>query len=173
MDIKLEQHYDKIYRYCFFKLHHQQLAEDIAQETFLHFLESERYTDKGKTLAFLYTIARNLCIDYYRKEKPESLPREWDSMMPADEKSMQWAENLSLYVALKELPREERELIFLRVVNEVPMGELTQLYQMSRFALYREIKRILKKLERSLSDENRNKTAAATGISGTGANREE
>lgn len=33
----LEEQYDKIYRYCYFKLHHQQMAEDITQETFFVF----------------------------------------------------------------------------------------------------------------------------------------
>ena len=41
MDI--EEQYDKIYRYCYFKLSNQQLAEDITQETFLRFLESNTY----------------------------------------------------------------------------------------------------------------------------------
>lgn len=35
MDI--EEQYDKIYRYCYFKLHDMQLAQDITQETFLRF----------------------------------------------------------------------------------------------------------------------------------------
>jgi len=31
----LEEQYDKIYRYCYFKVRHCQTAEDITQETFL------------------------------------------------------------------------------------------------------------------------------------------
>ena len=30
----LSEQYDKIYRYCYFKVHHCQTAEDITQETF-------------------------------------------------------------------------------------------------------------------------------------------
>ena len=33
--------YDKLYRYCFFKLHHQQDAEDITQEVLLRSLALE------------------------------------------------------------------------------------------------------------------------------------
>lgn len=31
----IEKQYDKIYRYCYFKLHNRHTAEDITQETFL------------------------------------------------------------------------------------------------------------------------------------------
>lgn len=41
--MELEEQYDKIYRYCYFKLQHVQKAEDITQETFLRYLESKRY----------------------------------------------------------------------------------------------------------------------------------
>ena len=63
----LEQYYDDIYRYCYLRLNDRHAAEDMAQETFLRFLEASEYRDMGKPLAFLYTIARNLCIDYMRR----------------------------------------------------------------------------------------------------------
>ncbi len=74
--IDLEAQYDKIYRYCYFKLHSREAAEDITQETFLRFLQSESYQEKGKSLAYLYTIARNLCINNFRKALGEGGSRE-------------------------------------------------------------------------------------------------
>ena len=74
MDI--EEQYDKIYRYCYFKLSNQQLAEDITQETFLRFLESNTYYEKGKKLRYLYTIAHNLCVDIYRRKTEDPLTEE-------------------------------------------------------------------------------------------------
>lgn len=65
MDI--EQYYDKIYRYCFFKVNNRSLAEDLTQETFLRFLNS----DSRQPERYLYTIAKNLCIDEYRKNRYE------------------------------------------------------------------------------------------------------
>ena len=38
--IDIEEQYDKIYRYCYFKLKNQHLSEDITQETFLRFLRA-------------------------------------------------------------------------------------------------------------------------------------
>ena len=49
----LEEQYEKIYRYCYFRLRHQQMAEDITQETFLRFLESGNYCERGKKLRYI------------------------------------------------------------------------------------------------------------------------
>lgn len=73
MSLDLEEQYDKIYRYCYFRLHQRETAEDITQETFLRFFESRGYVNKGKSLQYLYTIAHNLCVNEYRKPKTEPL----------------------------------------------------------------------------------------------------
>lgn len=66
MDI--EEQYDKIYRYCYFKLYDKQLAQDITQETFLRFFRQDLCLDSNKELPYLYTIAKNLCVDNFRKK---------------------------------------------------------------------------------------------------------
>ncbi len=71
-----DEQYDKIYRYCYFKLRHQQMAEDITQETFLHFLENSNYCERGQKIRYLYTIAHNLCADTYRGRQTEALEDE-------------------------------------------------------------------------------------------------
>ena len=85
MSADLEEQYNKIYRYCYMKLGHRQTAEDLTQETFLRFLADRSYQDMGRELAYLYTIARNQCIDYYRKEKPVALPEELSGGREEDE----------------------------------------------------------------------------------------
>ena len=69
MSLELEKQYDKIHTFCYFKVKKQEVAEDITQETFLKYFSTTEYLEKGKKLAFLYTIARNLCNDYFRKIK--------------------------------------------------------------------------------------------------------
>ena len=149
MNIDINEHYDKIYRYCYFKLKNEQQAEDVTQETFLRFLESSRYQDVGRPLAYLYTIARNLCTDEFRRIKTEELKEEVEQI--GFEDSVIERENLRQ--AIKELTKEEEELLLLRYVNELPFSDLCRLYGKSRFALYRELTGITKKLERRLSDE--------------------
>ena len=70
--MNLENAYDKIYRYVYFKMKDQTVAEDITQETFLRFI-SQKGSIQGYEIKYLYTIARNLCVDEYRRVKPDSL----------------------------------------------------------------------------------------------------
>lgn len=154
----LEEQYDKIYRYCYFKLKNPQLAEDVTQETFLRFFESRSYKENGRSLAYLYTIARNLCIDEFRKVDTEALKEE--IVQTGFEEAVIEQENLRQ--ALETLSKEEQELLLLRYVNELSYAQLCKLYRKSRFALYREISRIVEKLERRISDESETKRGAGS-----------
>ena len=73
MTLNIEEQYDKIYRYCYFKLHSTELAEDVTQETFLRYLEHYSGVQTASAIKYLYTIARNLCADEYRKPKTEPI----------------------------------------------------------------------------------------------------
>ena len=64
--MNLENQYDRIFKYLYFHLHDKHMAEDMTQEAFLRFLGSRTYRDENRQLQYLYTIARNLCSQYYR-----------------------------------------------------------------------------------------------------------
>lgn len=160
MSIDLEEQYDRVYRYCYYRLRHTQLAEDITQEAFLRYFESRGIENTGRPLAFLYTVARNLCIDEYRKRKPLEL----SDNLPGEDMESALLDSVILRQALHELTEHERELVLLRYVNEVPVSDLANFYGISRFALYRETKSVLKKLERRISDESENEKAAERNI---------
>ena len=141
MHTDLDEQYDKIYRYCYMKLRHQQTAEDITQETFLRFLENKTYKDMGKEISYLYRIARNLCIDQIRKQKNEALSEELSGWM---------AVHMDLRKAIKSLDAQEQELVFLRYVNELSVGKTAEILGISRFALYRKDRECLKKLKKEM-----------------------
>lgn len=149
MSADLEEQYDKIYRYCYMKLGHRQTAEDITQETFLRFLADHRYQDMGRELAYLYTIARNQCIDYYRKQKPLTLSEE----VPLENGEERLLTSLALQKAVGRLSEEEQELIFLKYVNELTAAEISRILGWSRYAVYRRLKACLKKLKENLGKE--------------------
>lgn len=74
---------DSIFRFCLVRVSNREQALDIVQETFLRLWES--MIDEKEILnhkAFLFTIARNLIIDWYRKNKSLSL----DSMLSNEDK---------------------------------------------------------------------------------------
>ena len=145
-----EEQYDKIYRYCYFRVRNEAIAEDITQETFLRFLENNTYQEKGYALHYLYTIARNLCVDEYRKRVEVPLIKDVKEELLEDV----WIEQLSVRFALEKLTEEERELILLRFVNEVPISVICKFQNCSRFALYRKINKILKKLKQDIGEND-------------------
>ena len=149
MDI--EEQYDKVYRYCYMHTGHQQTAEDITQEAFLRFLEDHSYREMGKCLAYLYTIARNLCTDYYRKKKEMPLPCDYE--LPGEDEQDGLIQMMELRKAVNRLEEEEQELILLRYVNDVPINDIGRILGISRFAVYRRLRTCLKKLREELEKE--------------------
>lgn len=146
----LEEQYDKIYRYCYFKTHSRETAEDITQEAFLRFFESRSYTDRGSALQYLYTIARNLCTDEYRRAKPCLLDEESQGSYSDNE----MLRRSYLRAALEKMDESDRELLLLRYVNEVPVNVIAGLYGISRFALHRRLSKAVKDLKDRLGEED-------------------
>lgn len=159
LSIDLEQQYDKIYRYCYFKLHSRTLAEDVTQETFLRFLESKTYQNKGQALRYLYVIARNLCIQHHRTRPLESLPQ----TLADYDAPQRMMTSLTLQSALQALSEQERELVLLRYVNDVPVSVLCKLFGLSRFAVYRKTKGAIRILQDQLKEEDFDETGTQTG----------
>lgn len=150
MSLDINEHYDKIYRYCYLRVSNRETAEDLTQETFLRYLERPQYHNIDKTLQLLYTIAGNLCKDEYRRQKTEEIPEETASDENIEESVIT---DYALSEALKKLSPVDREIILLRYINDVPIGVIANIYSMSRFALNRRIKKILAELHNELGKE--------------------
>lgn len=150
MSFDIDDQYDKIYRYCYLRVKHREIAEDLTQETFLRYLEHPQYHNIDKTLQLLYTIAGNLCTDEFRKRKPSELLDEAVSDVDVEDAVLS---SFSLQQALGGLTGEERELILLRYINEVPINVISKLYGISRFAVSRRIKKILEALYKDMGKE--------------------
>ena len=148
MDI--QQQYQKIFQYCSSRLASRETAEDITQETFLRFYEHPEYQNSGHEIQYLYTIARNLCIDSYRQKPTEPLPEEIPeehSQEPA------WVERFALRAILDKLPADDREVIVLRYVSELSVTEIAKICGVSWFSMNRRIKRILKEMRQEFEKE--------------------
>ena len=144
--LNLEDQYDRIFKYLYFHLHDKHAAEDLTQEAFLRFLGSRTYRDENRQLQYLYTIARNLCRQYYRDRTIlYSLDEEVDiPVMESFEQIL--TDQMILRKALQKLSTEEKELLFLRYVNDVPVSVISGLYRISRFTVYRKLRSILQKV---------------------------
>lgn len=147
----LEEQYDKIFRYCYFKIYDKQSAQDITQETFLRFYSRGLKLDGAGKLPYLYTIARNLCVDEFRKKSAVCLEDLGEEA--ACDASEEWIDRLALKAAMARLPQEERELLFLRYVNEISVTSICRITGMSRFAVYRRLSKSAKQLKEELKKE--------------------
>ena len=151
MDI--EQQYDKLLRYCYMKLRDRALAEDLTQETFIKFFESKDYHSIGKEMAYLYTIARNLCIDYFRKHKDElieDLPTKIQEMPESRDKVEDIVDRISIEQALDSLTADEREAVVFRFSGELSVEDIAKSMDISRFAVRRRISSALEKLRKEM-----------------------
>lgn len=152
MSLELEEQYDKIYKYCYFKVNNKHVAEDLTQETFLSYFSQNSYINRGKTLAYLYTIAKNKCTDYFRKEK--SVPLNED--IEAPDELIKLDTSFSVGQAIKHLDKEKQEILLLRFSNELGIGELAKIMNISRFAVYRRLNAALNELKGILREEDFN-----------------
>lgn len=125
--------YDKIYRYCFYKMRKAVVAEDITQETFLRFFGQQSKIKRGEDMAYLYTIAKNLCVDYFRKKAPIELPDDYPTMDFTDQSDLM----IDIRSALEKLDEQHREIILLRYLGGLSVNETAENMGISRFAVYR------------------------------------
>lgn len=153
MSLNLQDQYDKIYRYCYFKVNNAEMAEDLTQETFLKYFNQTSYINRGKPLAYLYTIARNLCIDFYRKPVEQSFDGEIISNDGVSTFETSFAIKDSVHDAVKTLPKDLQELILLRFANDLGIGEIAGIMGISRFAVYRKFNLALGTLKTILQEE--------------------
>ena len=143
----LEDQYDKLYRYCYFRVRDVQTAEDLVQETFLRWLDHYPGQREREALPTLYTIARNLCVDVTRQR--ETLPLQETDQVAAD------PAGTLVERALETLTPQDQELLLLRYANQVPLQALSRLTGLSRFAIYRRCGRLLTQLREALREEER------------------
>lgn len=145
MDLKVQ--YDRLLRYCYMKTKDRFTAEDIVQETFLRFWQSHSYEETGKEMAYLYTIARNLCMDEFRREKPLDIDSYSELLEYQDMRTDYIMDSLAVTEALEKLPDNLREIVVLRYVSEMSSADIGKILNLSRFSVNRRLKEGLKILK--------------------------
>ena len=145
MDLKVQ--YDRLLRYCYMKTKDRFLAEDIVQEVFLRFWQKRSYQDTEKEMAILYTIARNLCIDEFRKTVPQSIEDHPELAACKDDEPESHLDRMVVEAALEELPEDLREMVVMRYVCEMSAADIGRVMKMSRFSVNRRLKEGLSRLK--------------------------
>lgn len=146
---------DAIFRFCCLKVSPREVAEDITQETFMRFWQAVREgTVMRNDRALLYTIARNLIIDWYRKKKESSLDallENGDTFRGESETDVTLpAEAAEVLRAVHLLDDQSREAVLLRFVEGLSPKEIGELSGESANVISVRINRAVKKVRTSL-----------------------
>jgi|ERR1041385_1650761 RNA polymerase sigma factor (sigma-70 family) len=116
-------------------------AEDILQDVFYQLVTSYSVTEPIERLtSWLFTVAKNKVIDWYRKRRPQSLPFDeenegplnlenilFDPTQNPDEvyaRSLVWTE---LTDALDELPEEQRQVFVMHELEGKNFKEIAEI----------------------------------------------
>jgi RNA polymerase sigma-70 factor, ECF subfamily len=150
-----DQYGDDIFRFCAMKISSRETAQDITQEVFMRFWQQIRTgTDVKNERALLYTIARNLIIDWYRRRKEQSLDAMTDGGFEfASDDHGSIADKAQLREVLdtiKELDEPSREALTLRFVEGFSPREIAALSGESANAVSVRINRAVKKVQHRL-----------------------
>ncbi len=147
----ISAYYPDIYRFCCWKIHDSVEAQDITQDTFVHFLDAvQTYSDIEKPKALLYTIAGNLCLNWFKKKRSVSLD-ELENEVPAkDDFAVDSLRRIDLSDAVSALPDSQQEVLLLRYGQELQVNEIAEILGLSRFQVMYRIRNALNQLKKQM-----------------------
>ncbi len=145
-----DRYVQRLYHYCYHRTNNAHDAEDLTAQTFLAALEAfPHYRRDGHFAAWLFTIARNKVVDYYRHTPNVPLD---EAMAPpfhsdlANEAESSQQKGILLH-AIRVLKEDEQELIRLRYVAELSFAEIARALHKSEGATKKMLYRLLARLK--------------------------
>jgi RNA polymerase sigma-70 factor (ECF subfamily) len=167
----VRRHKKPLYNFVLRHLRSTSAAEEITQEAFVRVVQRAReFKHEARFSTWLYTIARNLCIDHGRKMKLRrhpSLegPAEDDASRSmsetiADEypesdvgRAAEWTGmRRSIVAAVEALPDDQREVFLLREVADLPFKEIAEVTGTSENTVKSRMRYALERLRVALSE---------------------
>ena len=130
-----------VFRYLYYRISDRQIAEDLTSDVFLRMIRSiPAYRPGNVTFqAWLFQIARNIGIDHYRKMKfrnhvelEEDMPDKEHDLDASIDRSLT---HKHLKNALAHLTEDQRDVIVLRFVANMPIAQVAQTLHKSEDAI--------------------------------------
>ena len=145
---------EPLFRYCYFKIGDTDLAKDMVQDIFV---KSWDYLLGGNDIdnfrAFLYRIAHNVVVDWYRKKKSLSLEALSENGFDPVDQSSDSAQKAEIEQAMKilsKLEQGDQDLITWRYVEDMSIKEIAAILSESENTISVRLHRALQKLRNLL-----------------------
>jgi len=153
-----------VYTYVMSITKNPDLSSDIIQDVFVRvFKKLHKYNEEDKLKNWLFTLARNITMDYYRKNSKKLMPLETQeedelsliNALPEDKPQpidivLANSRAQSVNEALEKLSLEERELIALK--DSLTFKEIAEMQNKPIGTLLSKFNRALGKLRKILSE---------------------
>lgn len=130
-------------------------AEDVLQDTYIKICSSaDMYTSQGKPMAWIFTIARNLCLMKLRKQsKQADIPDfEWEKIEDGNSE-FGTEDRMVLEAAMSKITEEESQIVMMHAVSGIKHREIAEVLDMPLATVLSKYNRALKKLQKALSEE--------------------
>jgi len=155
-----DENLSKVYRYIFYQVNNQHLAEDLTSDVFEKALVNfKKYnSEKASFSTWIFTIARNTVADFYRaqpKVKMVGIEEAVDapSQEPSPEATAESSEEKQLlYKCITRLPKNEQEIVRLKFTMEMTNREIAKSLGLTETNVGVMLYRIVRKLRESFQE---------------------
>lgn len=150
----------RVYNYFRYRVGDGPLAEDLTATTFEKAWRGRaRYRrDLGAFTTWLFTIAHNVAVDYFRRQKAnlslDETPLLADAAPSVEEIAQRRADFTRLSALLSQLPERDRELVALKYGAALGHRRIAELTGLSESNVGVVLHRIVKQLRAQWEDEN-------------------
>jgi RNA polymerase sigma-70 factor (ECF subfamily) len=123
---------ERVYRFIYFRVTDEMTAEDLTSQVFLKAWQKlDRYQiSKSPFVAWLYTIARNQVIDYYRTSKEtvelDTVLHLADDRLMPDEEVQTSFDAEAIRHALDTLTEDQQQVILLKFMGGMTTEEIAE-----------------------------------------------
>ncbi|MFA5029340.1 MAG: RNA polymerase sigma factor [Patescibacteria group bacterium] len=154
---------ERIYRFVFFKVNSVSDAQDLTSEVFLKVWQ---YLKEGKEIknlnAFIYLIARNSVIDFYRQRNRQAetlaetgqLPEVPDETQDLLKRQIVGSDLENVLQGLNGLKDEYKEIIILRFLDELSIAEIAEILDKSKGSVRVLLHRALTALKNNVKEHH-------------------
>ncbi len=150
----VEKYQDSLFTFIFYSVKDEGNAKDILQDTFIKALkEIDKYKEEGKFKAWLWIIARNKVMDFYRKGG-KTVPLEEEIIKQDDETSKKALGEIELNhikSLIENLPPEQKEVILMR--QYLSFKEIASVLNCPLGTVLARLNRAIKKIQKSLGED--------------------